>query len=525
MPIFDRETTKHSPRSPRLRHHSGDAFQRDANAKYGMGISRGHSPTACQLRKHRNTRAALQVAGSTHPILHSNGKRRFGDSSSVSAQRGGAGIAEGAIHEPKPSAVFKDAESERDEATNLPPKPMDYSQGMSFVDLTEILFSQTGINHEVGDETTTMNAIKCLTSKMKLVFKLSDESDWYRGYVFDVYIVGFFGIEGPRKEGHKKYSPQIPLIEVVEEIHEKHSYKYISINNRRLYLIHALLYALAQDYAAIQDKPNKARAYHKFTISKNIENFKTALLKHKINVQHVYCPVAIYAKTTPVPRYIEQSYRSMNNNRMNTRTPVTWGDYLSLRFKMQRGCCNKTEFTNRGLLRYDKEIASCPLDKETHCDRGIIWMPTFAQDPNKVLEGMEAFAVGKNGPVSSFQGTDANTNRYREMVENLLGVDYDELLATDSTVVFVDIPPDLKRYIAKFYETTRCLKTSTTEADHATDSSDWPYMQRYRFVEPPAMANPPADDEPPDCWENLGGHMANHSNIITRKSHRHSNSR
>ena len=136
MPIFDRETTKHSPRSPHLRHHSGDAFQRDANATYGMGISRGHSPTACQLRKHRNTRTALQVAGSTHPILHSNGKRRVGDSSSVSAQRGGAGIAEGAIHEPKPSAVFKDAEHERDDATNLPPKPMDYSQDMSFVDLT-----------------------------------------------------------------------------------------------------------------------------------------------------------------------------------------------------------------------------------------------------------------------------------------------------------------------------------------------------------------------------------------------------
>ena len=111
------------------------------------------------------------------------------------------------------------------------------------------------------------------------------------------------------------------------------------------------------------------------------------------------------------------------------------------------------------------------------------------------------------------------------MVENLLGVDYEELLATDATVVFVDIPPNLKSDIAKFYETTRCLKKSTTEADHATDSSDWPYMQRYRFVEPPAMANPPADDEPPDSWENLGGHMANHSNIITRKSHRHSNSR
>jgi len=144
------------------------------------------------------------VAGSTHPILHSNGKRRVGDSSSVSAQRGGAGIAEGAIHEPKPSAVFKDAESERDEATNLPPKPMDYSQGMSFVDLTAILFSQTAINPAIRDRTATMNAIKCLTSKMKLVFKLIEEPVDY-GYMpserwvynFDVYIVGFFGIEGP----------------------------------------------------------------------------------------------------------------------------------------------------------------------------------------------------------------------------------------------------------------------------------------------------------------------------------------
>ncbi len=146
-------------------------------------------------------------------------------------------------------------------------------------------------------------------------------------------------------------------------------------------------------------------------------------------------------------------------------------------------------------------------------------MPTFTQTAYKVLEGMEAFAVGKIGPVASFQGTDANTNRYREMVENWLGVDYEELLATDATVVFVDIPPDLKRDIAKFYETTRCLKKSTTEADHATDSSDWPYMQRYRFVEPPAVAKPIAG--PPESWEDLGGHMANQSNSNTRKSHRH----
>jgi hypothetical protein len=98
------------------------------------------------------------------------------------------------------TSMFTDSKRETqlriDSAGDLAPKPMSYARMMHWVQLEDVLFSQTDITLQKQDKPQTINQMKCNTSKIKLVFThstvdTSPEDD----VAFDVYIIGFFGKE------------------------------------------------------------------------------------------------------------------------------------------------------------------------------------------------------------------------------------------------------------------------------------------------------------------------------------------
>ena len=408
-----------------------------------------------------------------------------------------AGATSSSVQSPASSAVFTDTQRESIESSDSPtldPKPMSYDHTIHYVQLQDISFSQLTVNQNMKRD--LINQIKCDTSKLKLVFTLLPDDLSPQSSQFDVYIAGFFGQELERQPGSKAHSPQIPLIEVV---YRKSLPRYISINNRRLYSIHTLLYALTRQTRDVAAKNHMQ--HNGKDIDWNIGHFKETMLKnYNIEVKNIYCPVLIHDETEEVPRYLIPSYTMMRGKKSDAS--VTWGNYLSARFKMQQGCCEPKEFKFRGSRDKNGDRRSCPGDERTitSCDPGILHVPTFNNTyQSRVYVNLDRETKLKK-PIGQY--TTTIISEYEEMIYDLTGVDLNELYGTDATVIFPEIPDHLKGSIIDFYETTKCLP----QVGHRFATIDDEWMRRYSPSPSPAKAPNKIhreDEKVVDDWEEL----------------------
>lgn len=401
-------------RSPQMRHpYDFGAFQR--NATQGMGIAGDHDPTAHQLRKQIHARSARQVAGSSQSVEDRLSRTEmFTDSKRETQLR-----SNGALH----------------------PKPMNYEHEMHFVHLQDILFSQTDIN--LKEKPTTINQIKCHTSKIKLVFTPSHAG-------FDVFIIGFFGKEEEMEEGQTYApAPQIPLMEVIGgDMVEQ----YISINNRRLHAIHSLLYALSRDYDDIKkDRTSSYTPNNGVSIMRSIERFRGRLRDlYQIEVSNIFCPVIIHNPLQNCPSYL------------NDNEQITWRQLLRNRFRNQRGCCDPKVFD---------ASKSCPEGKKTSCDSGIDRIPTFSHMIGEIYnhpkrEPDEGTHESNGSRIITLRVIEGN---YYEFITRLLDIRSSNLFTDDVVIIpegaYHDLSVDLYAKLSLFQRNARCYQDTTLTID------------------------------------------------------------
>jgi len=350
-----------------------------------------------------------------------------------------------------------EASTEDRSAVELSPKPMDYDYMMHYVDLKDIVFSQTTVNKKSHE---TLNNIRCENDvKIKFVFK------HLRDNTFDIFIIGYFGKESELVEGKTyQYPPQIPVMEVVDYTEEDPKQKYISVNNRRLHSIHTLLHALSYEYHEISTKHRANYSFNAQTIMYNIEIFQYNLLKmYGIGVNQIFCPVILHKYYEFCPPYI------------NDDKSIPWYEFLTNRFKRQNGCCNPTKFINRGETNGEgKQLKSC--DEPIYCDDGIFNIAKFNWTPKSVVNKRDRNRIDETGVERNYDDIKTIIPRPKISIPIKTITDYEQLLLgfginleklngrdKNATIIisvddFKKISDDVKGLFVKFLNYTNCFK-------------------------------------------------------------------
>jgi hypothetical protein len=350
------------------------------------------------------------------------------------------------------TTMFKDTKEEKyieNSGVPLTEKPMDYNNVLSYVKIEDILFSQATISSKF--QNMTINEIKCITRKIKLVFTLTEQEG--EDEAFNLYIIGYFGVEGAR--GNDKVElrnpPQIPAIEVVDMPNAE---KYISVNNRRLHAIHTLLYALTYNG---NSKSFPFSDFNGTRLTYNTEMFKENLSKMGIKVINIFCPVIIYNSTDTCPSYLKYS---IWHDDLNTREHINfsdWNEFLKHRFRLQKGCCNQSDFIKRGYKdTLDKRI--CPPGKDTFCDQGIDTIPRFS---DAHYDGsIYTYETLGDKASAHYNFSSKSVDDYEDLI-NKFGISSNDLL-TDETVIIPDtvieqVSENVKKNLLIFKNKSKCL--------------------------------------------------------------------